>query len=206
MSTNDTRLVEIFPLEPWAKTLSETDREYQMFRRYIDTPSYQRVSLLPILAHDFQIDEFEVKQIAQKHKWPSRAVKFDVWMDATWKQGQLERRRELGMEMVHLSKEMMKKAERAMKILEDKGEQPTYREAVEMARLGIELQKAGFTTLGLNREVEYEAIGGDKPQDLIAAAIQVGVIIKRQVQSQEIREEDVVDGTVIESDADGNPG
>ena len=199
--------LQTFAREPWDRLSAEDDFSWESFRLFRDTPPLERVTLLPIISEKFGKSQYEIKDIAKKHNWLSRVGRFDIWKDASQRLGALARRREIGKEMVKFGQVMMTRANEAMKKLEDKGELPSYRESVEMARLGIELQRSGFLALGISERThtEGEVIPGiSDPSELVEQAIQIQAIITKRtvnVKNEDIEGDNVIDGDYEESEA-----
>lgn len=191
---------QVFADEPWAQNIGEDDNNYAMFKEFRDCLPYERPMLLHILATKYGKTPQEVKEAAFAHRWNYRASRYDLWQEATFRKGVLNKKRVLGARLTTLSEKILEKSEQAFEKLEQDDIQPTYREAVEMARLGIELQRAGFglgDVLAKNPDSDDE--GG--AAQYIEAAVQISAIIRTKLRNIEVNPDDLVDGTVIDGDA-----
>lgn len=175
--------VEVFAPEPWARTPNESELEYELFKFFRDALPMERPTLLPIICTKFGVQDWQIKDITRKFHWLIRCAKYDVWVDASRRQGAIRGRFEAGANMVKLSKDIIEKAKNGLQWLEDNDKHPSYREAVEMVRLAIELNRAGLTLQGVatGRE-EGESTETDTPNELIEAAVQVNMYIRKKVK------------------------
>lgn len=191
------------PKEPWSRQPAENDIEYAVFSAFRDTPPLERPSSQAILAAKFGIGTDEIKLMAAKHGWASRTIKYDVWLEASTRAGALAQRRELGAKMVTFGKALLGRAERAFQDLEKTN--PTYHDAVEMAKLAIELQKSGFTAQGI-KDGQGEVSEGDMlsgPADMIEQAMEIQAIIIRKTRGFVIpKNDEAIDGEFTETEAD----
>lgn len=189
------QVIQVFPTEPWAKQSNENDLEYEAFKFFRDTQPMERVTVLPEICRKFGLEDYEVKDMARKKHWLIRVRKHDIWLEGSQRQGAIQKRTQLGADMVTLSQKLMKLSEDALtKLTEDK-KQPSYREVVEMIRASIQLNQAGFGLQGLaiNREVSAEGVAEDSPADLINAAVQVNVMITQKVKGIEVNPDDIIE-------------
>lgn len=205
-------MVELFSTPPWAKTQSETDIEYEAFKIFRDMLPMERPEALPKLCAKFGLEDWQIKDLARKHDWLLRCAKYDVWLDAARRQAAIKARAEAGTNMVRLSQQVIKWAETAMEVLtSDPNKIPSYREAVEMVRLAIELNKAGLGLQGLAtaKDTDRDAIDTESPNELIEAAVQINYRIRKRVKDIPIDEADVIDGEsrlIEENIESGGPG
>lgn len=185
--------VQIFVAEPWAKRGDESDLEFELFKSFRDTQPMQRPALLAELCRIAGLEDWQIKDIANKKRWLIRCAKYDTYLDASRRQGAILARFELGAKMVKLSQAMMEKTEQAIEWLENNDSHPSYREAVEMARLSIELQRAGFGLQGVATvRDESQFQGSDSPGELIEAAVQVNMVLRRKAESAGIDPNNIV--------------
>ena len=187
--------VTIFNAEPWARQKDEEDWEYESFCRFRDSEPLERPGLLVLLSEDFHRSPFEIKRAASVHRWMTRVGRYDSYLDASRRRGAISKKREIGRDMVTLSHSLMKMAEDAIRKLMDAGTDPSYRESIKMARLSIELQRAGFTMQGIgDNENIHEEIASESPVELIEAAMQVQMIIRRRIENPS----EIIDATAEE--------
>jgi hypothetical protein len=185
--------VQVFALEPWAQQPKEDDQDYGLFVKFRDTSPMERPTLLAELCRLAGLQDWEIKDIATRRDWIVRCIKYDLWLDAARRQAAIRAKYEQGSNMVRLSKSVIDKAERAFQWLEDNKVQPSYREAVEMVRLAIELNRAGLNLQGVGPKEREESQSSDSPAELIEAAVQVGIRIKRKVKNVTIDEDDIIE-------------
>ena len=188
---------EVFADEPWAQNKGEADESYAMFKEFRDSQPYERPTLLHILAAKYGKTPQGVKEIAFLNQWNYRASRFDLWQEGSFRKGVLSKKRTLGVRLTSLSEKILEKSEQAFEKLEADDIQPTYREAVEMARLGIELQRAGF---GLSDVIAKNADDNEEggAAQYIEAAVQISAIIRTKLKNIEVNPDDIVDGDAIE--------
>ena len=192
---NDGKTPTIFSPEPWARQEDEEDWEYAAFSKFRDTEPLERPTMLASLCEEFHRSPLEIKRVASIHRWHIRISRYDTWLDSSRRRGVISKKREIGRDMVILSHGLMKIAEDGIRKLMDAGTDPSYREAIEMARLSIELQRAGFTMQGVgDNENIHEEIASESPVELIEAAMQVQMIIRRRIENPA----EIIDGTVEE--------
>lgn len=188
---------QVFAEEPWAQKLGEDSEHYEMFKEFRDSRPHERPMLLHILAAKYGKTTKDVKEIAFHGQWNFRASRYDLWQEASFRKGVLDKKRRLGMRLTELSDKILQKSEEAFQKLEQDDIMPSYREAVEMARLGIELQRAGFglsDVIAKNPDQDEE--GG--PGQFIEAAVQISAIVRRKLMQVEVDPNDVIDGDAIE--------
>jgi len=186
---------QVFADEPWALKLGEEAEHYEMFKEFRDSRPHERPMLLHILAAKYGKTPRDVKEIALHGQWNYRASRYDLWQEASFRKGVQDKKRILGMRLTQLSETILEKSEKAFKALEDDEVLPSYREAVEMARLGIELQRAGFGLSDVIAKTDNEN-DRDGPAQYIEAAIQISAIVRRKLTQVEVDPNDVIDGTV----------
>lgn len=188
--------IEIFAPVPWERRKSENENEYALFCHFRDTHPLERHAILPDMCVKFAIEAHELKEIAARNLWINRVAKFDAWNDASYRQGIHRKKRELGASLIALSGDLIKKSENAIQYLVDQEIRPSYREAVEMARLAIELQRAGFGLSGVGSEVDTGQ-RTESPSEFIQAAVQVNVMIKQEAEKANVKPEDVIDADFV---------
>ena len=195
-----TQEFQVFADEPWGLKLGEEAEHYEMFKEFRDTLPHQRPQLLHILAAKYGKTPRDVKEIALHGQWNYRASRYDLWQEASFRKGVLDKKRTLGVRLTQLSETLLEKSEKAFQMLEADQVMPSYREAVEMARLGIELQRAGFGLSDVITKTDNEN-DRDGPAQFIEAAVQISAIVRRKLTQVEVDPNDViVDGDANEVD------
>lgn len=200
LTTNQAMPVEVFITEPWARLPQENDIDFETFRLFRDTPPMERPALLQELCRRSGMEDWQIKDIAKKHDWIVRCIKYDLWLDATRRQAAIHAKYEQGSKMVSLSKSVMQKADNAFTWLEDNKVHPSYREIVEMIRVAIELNRAGLNLQGVGHKENQESAGSESPAELIEAAVQVGIRIRKKVKGVTIDADDIIDVIPAEKD------
>lgn len=193
--------VEIFAPPVWTRRKTETEAEWAAFQMFRDSHPLDRVSLLPQITTKLGLEEHEVKDMVVRHLWISRVAKYDTWNDANFRQGIHKQRREMGASLVKLSADLIKKSESAIQHLVDTKVHPSYREAVDMARLAIELQRAGFGLAGVAEDADTSS-RNESPSEFVQAAIQVNVLVKNQADQANVKPEDILEGEFEEKNGD----
>lgn len=191
--------VSVLRQDPWLKQYGETVDEYKLFEIYREAPPPERPDVIMSMAANFNMSEESLDEIADRNDWSSRCTRYDAYKASSRQQIALMSRDEAGSKMVGLSRDVIEQAKRALQWLEKENKHPSYREAVEMIRVAIELNKNGLALQGVSPGSDLlSQSGSNSPADLIEAAVQVNMIIRRRSETVEVREDDrIIDAEII---------
>lgn len=197
------RKVSIFRQDPWLKQPTETVNEFKLFEIYLGTPAHSRSECLPALAANFNLTQDAIEEMADRHNWSSRVIRYDTYQTSIRKQVAMMSRDEAGAKMVGLSKQVIDLAKKSLEWLDENNKHPSYREAVEMIRVAIELNKNGLALQGVSPGTDLlSQSDGNSPTDLIEAAVQVNMIIRRRAETVEVTQDDrIIDNPEPEPEA-----